>query len=1022
MNEQSEQDFETLTFDAFNSQNVLLNDEIDPDINLFQEKTFPESTYYNLNEAKNKLLNENRKSLSIFHLNIRSLKKNFEDFKYFLNELNFEFKIICLSETWCQSDELTNSLYNIPNYVARHQIRKHSKGGGVSIYIHKSLMFKMRPEISINNEHIESLCVEILNEKKRNSFINVVYRRPSGDYRKLHKYLKEILKLNILKNKPVYLTGDFNLNLLDHDTHSNVKDYVNLLFENGFLHFINKPTRITRYSSTLIDHFISNTNSDNIDTGIIKTDISDHFPIFFIANNEELFKKGEKQIIRKREINANTLNSFKEILKPVNWTAVTQCDNVNSAYDNFLNIVSSLYDTVFPIKEIKLKTKTLLSPWMSRGLLKCSKHKKRLYENFLKKRTIQNETKYKNYKKLFDSIKNKSKKNHYANLLKLYQKDIKKTWKVIKEVIGSKKSENAYLPKKIISNGVDITDHKSIAENFNSFFTHIGPKLASTIPETQRNFESYLDPSHNTYHNSCLTDKELKEAISSLKLNKSPGFDEINSNVVKECSEELFIPLKHIFNLSLNTGIFPDQLKIARVTPLYKSGENTCVSNYRPISVLPCFSKILERIMYNRLYKFLNENNILYQKQFGFRNSHSTEHAIMQLVDQIFDSFNDGKYTLGVFIDLSKAFDTVDHDILIKKLYLYGLRGNAIEWFKSYLSNRKQFIVYDRGKTGFSNITCGVPQGSILGPLLFLIYVNDLKQATNILDPIMFADDTNLFHSGHDIKTLFKSVNKELIQIKEWFQANKLSLNVKKTKYTLFHSVYQKDNIPLRLPVLKIDDNIIERETKSKFLGVILDENITWKSHIEQVENKISKNIGIIAKVSNLLNTSCLKNIYFSLVHSYVNYANIAWANTNKTKLKSINSKQKQCSRYIYHKETRTHAKPLLLKLNAMNVYQINIYQHLIFMFKVRNNLAPQVFKNSFECIEHNFQTRFRINNFRQPRRITKKTSFAISKRGPLLWNEILTNSIKEYTSLNLFKFKTKEFILNSLENEIKFF
>ena len=284
--------------------------------------------------------------------------------------------------------------------------------------------------------------------------------------------------------------------------------------------------------------------------------------------------------------------------------------------------------------------------------------------------------------------------------------------------------------------------------------------------------------------------------------------------------------------------------------------------------------------------------------------------------------------------------------------------------------------MYDRGKTSFKRITCGVPQGSILGPLLFLIYVNDLKQATNVLDPIMFADDTNLFCSGKNIVNLFKSVNDDLNRIKEWFHANKLSINVSKTKYTLFHSANKKDKIPLELPLLKIDNNKIERETSIKFLGVILDENISWKKHIETVENKISKNMGILGKVSNLLNTKCLKNVYFSLIHSYINYANIAWASTHQTKLKSINSKQKQCSRYIYHEEPRTHAKPLMQKMKALNVFQINIFQVLVFMFKVKNKLSPTIFSNSFEHIEHNFQTRFRQNNFRNPKIITKRTSF----------------------------------------------
>ena len=242
-----------------------------------------------------------------------------------------------------------------------------------------------------------------------------------------------------------------------------------------------------------------------------------------------------------------------------------------------------------------------------------------------------------------------------------------------------------------------------------------------------------------------------------------------------------------MLNLSIEKRVFPDDLKKARVTPIYKGENSSDVSNYIPISVLPCFSKILERIMYNRLYKYLIENNILYSKQFGFQNRHSTDHALVQLVDQIIESFENNQYTLGVFINLSKAFDTVDHSTLLKKLKLYSITDRNYGWLKSYLSNRRQFVqINEKEKTSLETISYGVPQGSILGQLLFLLYVNDLKNASNLLDPIMFADDTNLFFTHKDIRYLHQIVNQEL-ENNQWFVSNKLSLNIKITKYSFFH-------------------------------------------------------------------------------------------------------------------------------------------------------------------------------------------------------------------------------------------
>ena len=298
----------------------------------------------------------------------------------------------------------------------------------------------------------------------------------------------------------------------------------------------------------------------------------------------------------------------------------------------------------------------------------------------------------------------------------------------------------------------------------------------------------YLKESDSSFEEVTLSDEEIKTAFFSLKGGKSRGFDEINYDIVKQNFNSLLVPLKYIFDLSLKSGTFPEKMKIARVTPVFKSGDTSLMTNYRPISVFPCFSKMLERIMYNKLYKYLTENNLFYCKQFGFQKGHSPEHAILQLVEQINQSFEENEFTLGVFVDLSKAFDTVDHQILLTKLEYYGIAGN----------------------------------------------------------PIKFADDTNLFFSHSDINILFEKMNKELTNVSNSFNANKLSLNVKKTKFSFFHKSSKKDNVPLRLPNLNINRFTIERECSIKFLGVWIDENLTWRDHIHTVENRIAKNIGLL--------------------------------------------------------------------------------------------------------------------------------------------------------------------------------
>ena len=246
----------------------------------------------------------------------------------------------------------------------------------------------------------------------------------------------------------------------------------------------------------------------------------------------------------------------------------------------------------------------------------------------------------------------------------------------------------------------------------------------------------------------------------------------------------------HISNLSLETVIFPDTFKIAKVTPPFKGGENYELGNYRPISVLPCFSKILEKIMCNHLYKYLTDNSILYKKQFGFQEGHSTEHAVVQLTDQIWNNFESKQYTLGVFVDLSKSFDTVNHKNVISKLENYGIRGDNLLWFVSYLTNQIQFIKYNNLNTSFQKIACGIPQGLVLRPLLFLIYVNDLKDASKSLDYILFTDHTNYLYFHKNIKGLFHTVNSKLEKLSQWFEANKLSINIKKKVYIISQKLF----------------------------------------------------------------------------------------------------------------------------------------------------------------------------------------------------------------------------------------
>ncbi|MBY0580860.1 MAG: reverse transcriptase family protein [Rickettsiales bacterium] len=506
---------------------------------------------------------------------------------------------------------------------------------------------------------------------------------------------------------------------------------------------------------------------------------------------------------------------------------------------------------------------------------------------------------------------------------------------------------------------------------------------------------------------------ELRFAFNTLKPNKSSGLDDISPRVVKEVFNIIEYPLLIISNLSFNNGVFPNLLKLARVVPIFKDGNISKLANYRPISILPFFSKILERIMHNRLYNYFTKHNLLNNNQYGFRKGHSTEHAVIKLVKEILNGFENNQYTLGVFIDLSKAFDTVDHNILLCKLKNYGVKNNNYKWFCSYLKNRKQCVSYDKTCTKLESISCGVPQGSILGPLLFLIYINDIYLSSSILNFNLFADDTQVFYTHSNIKSIFITMNRELDNLNEWLKANKLSLNKTKSKYILFSKSSKSETLPLKLPDISIEKTNLQRTFCIKFLGVLLDEQISWKDHINLIENKISKSIGIMYKTRHMLDKNCLKLIYYSFIHSYINYCNIAWASTYPSKLTRILNKQKHASRLILNANKYTSANPLLRKLGVLNVYQLNIYSILLFMFRFKYRMLPNIFEDLFFIINHKYQTKHSLHNYQVPKTSLKQSNFSITYRGPHLWNSFLPIESKTIISMKTFKSILKKQLLD---------
>ena len=343
---------------------------------------------------------------------------------------------------------------------------------------------------------------------------------------------------------------------------------------------------------------------------------------------------------------------------------------------------------------------------------------------------------------------------------------------------------------------------------------------------------------------------------------------------LKLAANHIYEALTIVLNNSLQLGIFPDIFKISRVTPVDKGGNDLDPSNYRPISTLSALTQIFEKLICEQLGNYLERRSIFYQYQFGSRKGHSTAQAIGEIADNLRKSIDNNLYTCGIFLDFSKAFDTVNHSILIKKIEQYGIRGIPLQLFTSYLTNRQQYTALGNTVSSRQVVTCGIPLGSLLGPVLFLIYINDLPNCSSLLTFRIFADDTNVFASARDLKTLEQLINTELKNVKIWCDANNLSINFSKTNFMIIKSPRKRD-LAINIKIKNLDSTsyLLERKDRVKYLGVLLDDTVFFKHHISYVASRISRSNGIIAKLRHFLTLPQMRQIYYSIIYPYISYA-----------------------------------------------------------------------------------------------------------------------------------------------------
>ena len=840
---------------------------------------------------------------------MRSLLKRRDQLQEFLLTVPAQ-KVIGIQEIW--------NIRHVPKFQGYHPLyfkqRHGMNGGGVALLISSDINFTKVDSHFICGE-VETITIDMEFKNKKFRIINL-YKAPKVT----QSELLEVLESLPLKEpgREIVIMGDFN-----QDTHRREdEDTSEFLASLGLTNIIDLPTRVTEDCQSILDHiYTSYKHSEGI---IFQTDnLADHWPVAMAIGKKERKPRPEDTLVPMQDLNSLTM--LKKHLSEVDWTPVYN-DNTTNSFSIFHKIFQERHTLCCPLIKVNRKI-TPIQPYMTKGLLKCKRVKDKMYKKSALKRHSDAWRKYTIYQKIFQATCRTAKRIFFEQEFKNANKDTRKIWQVADRICGRSKGKGEG-----IGQIKDCQNNQQKANKFNQFYTNIAQSLAKDLPKAKVSHKKFL-PQINIKSKFFLKEvnqKGVLNTIKGLQPKTSFSFDYVSNKQLQFVAEELCGPLTHLINLSFHLSYVPPEWKQSRIIPIFKAGQKDLVSNYRPVALLSTFSKILEKEMSYQIWRHLKANNIISDHQYGFKTNHSTEDLLIDVMDQIFKSKNKSNFIAAIFVDVSKAFDCVDHHILLSKLAHYGFNT---DWFRAYLEDGVQQVYIGNKKSKKVKLNIGVRQGSILGPILFLIMVEDLSKISNLYS-LLYADDTTFLSEHESIDALYENLNKELEKIELWFIANRLTIHPGKCKYMLFSS----KEAPGPLQILGKD---IERVESFKLVGLIIDQQLNFQPHINQVRAKVSAALSMMTRSKRHLPIDVRKMMFNALIQSQIQYAISIYGGTSSSILEPLIKLQKKALRIVTKAKWISHCDPLWTKVSGCKLEDLYELGCIKTAFKITKGIAP---------------------------------------------------------------------------------